>query len=67
MPPHTQRRRIAEACHSSATVKMRLRYSGTSLGYQLASIIAGGPPPFIATSLLADHTNRDISAEYLGV
>src|SRR6266513_5949972 len=26
----------------------RLRYSGTSLGYQLASIIAGGPSPFIA-------------------
>jgi MFS family permease len=31
----------------------RLRYSGTSLGYQLASIIAGGPSPFIATALFA--------------
>jgi hypothetical protein len=68
-----------------------LRYSGCSLGYQLASIIAGGPSPFIATALfaaytsslpialyilgcavigivaaalLADHTNKDISAEY---
>src|SRR5258708_24681304 len=26
----------------------RLRYSGASLGYQLASIIAGGPAPLIA-------------------
>src|SRR5690242_16287890 len=31
----------------------RLRYSGASLGYQLASIIAGGPAPLIATALLA--------------
>jgi MFS family permease len=69
----------------------RLRYSGTSLGYQLASIIAGGPSPFIATALFAafassfsialyilgcavigivatalltDYTNKDISEEY---
>ena len=69
----------------------RLRYSGSSLGYQLASIIAGGPSPFIATALFAtfqsslpialyilgcaiigiiatvlltDYTNKDISAEY---
>jgi hypothetical protein len=26
----------------------RLRYSGASLGYQLASVIAGGPAPIIA-------------------
>src|SRR5262249_24600481 len=31
----------------------RLRYSGASLGYQLASIIAGGPAPLIATALHA--------------
>jgi MFS family permease len=69
----------------------RLRYSGSSLGYQLASVIAGGPAPLIAaalyaeyrsgmaialyilacavisliaTALLPDYTNRDISAEY---
>jgi MFS family permease len=69
----------------------RLRYSGASIGYQLASITAGGPAPLIATALLAatgsgytiaayiafcaivsfiatvmlpDHTNRDISQEY---
>src|SRR3954468_6395237 len=72
----------------------RLRYSGASLGYQFASIIAGGPAPliatalfaayhsgyaialyilgcavisFIATALLPDYTNRDVSQEYHGV
>ena len=33
----------------------RLRYSGASIGYQLASIIAGGPAPLIATALLAAY------------
>jgi metabolite-proton symporter len=69
----------------------RLRYSGASLGYQLASIIAGGPAPLlaawlyaeyhsgyaialyifacavvsiIATTMLKDYTNKDISQEY---
>src|ERR1700731_2290038 len=31
----------------------RVRYSGASLGFHLASIIAGGPAPLIATALLA--------------
>ncbi len=30
----------------------RVRYTGATLGYQLASIIAGGPAPIVATSLL---------------
>ena len=65
-----------------------LRYSGASLGYQLSSVIAGGPSPLIAawllgryhsglaiavfilfsaivtlmaTALLPDRTNRDLS------
>ena len=33
----------------------RLRYSGASLGYQLASVIAGGPSPIIATALFATY------------
>jgi metabolite-proton symporter len=33
----------------------RLRYSGASIGYQLASIIAGGPAPLIATALFATY------------
>jgi MFS family permease len=69
----------------------RLRYSGSSIGYQLSSVISGGPAPLIATALLAatgsgymiaayiavcavvsivatlmmpDYTNRDISEEH---
>jgi MFS family permease len=35
----------------------RLRYSGASLGYQLSSVIAGGPAPLIASSLVSrDHS-----------
>ena len=32
-----------------------LRYSGSSLGYQLASVIAGGPAPLIATWLYGTY------------
>ena len=31
----------------------RLRYSGSSLGFHSASVVAGGPAPIIATALLA--------------
>jgi MFS family permease len=80
-----------EAALIAESFTPRLRYSGSSLGYQLASIIAGGPSPFIATALFAayhsslpialyiagcsvigivatalltDYTNKDISVEY---
>jgi len=33
----------------------RLRYSGASLSYQLASVIAGGPAPLIAAALFAHY------------
>jgi metabolite-proton symporter len=33
----------------------RVRYTGASIGYQLASIIAGGPAPLIATALFASY------------
>lgn len=33
----------------------RLRYSGASLGYQLSSLIAGGPAPLIAQSLISRY------------
>lgn len=40
----------------------RLRYSGASLGYQLASVIAGGPAPLIATALFAAyHTGYSVA------
>jgi MFS family permease len=43
----------------------RLRYSGTSLGYQLASIIAGGPSPFVATALFATFASSFPIALYI--
>jgi metabolite-proton symporter len=40
----------------------RLRYSGASLGYQLASVIAGGPAPLIAAWLFGTlHSGYAIS------
>jgi MFS family permease len=83
-----------EAALIAESFTPRLRYSGASIGYQLASVIAGGPSPFIATwlfatygsawpiaiyiaicavigivatSLLTDYTNKEISAEYEAV
>jgi MFS family permease len=43
----------------------RLRYSGSSLGYQLASIIAGGPAPIIATALFATYKTGYAVAIYI--
>jgi len=43
----------------------RLRYSGSSLGYQLASIIAGGPAPLIATALFAAYQSGYAIAIYI--
>jgi metabolite-proton symporter len=44
-----------------------LRYAGAGMGYQLASVIAGGPAPLVATWLLA-HTGSEysIAAAILG-
>jgi MFS family permease len=51
-----------EAALIAESFTPRLRYSGSSLGYQLASIIAGGPSPLIATWLLATyHTGYAIA------
>jgi MFS family permease len=43
----------------------RLRYSGASLGYQLASVIAGGPAPLIATYLYAHTKNPYVISAYI--
>jgi MFS family permease len=43
----------------------RLRYSGSSLGYHLASVIAGGPAPLIATALLASTGSGYAIAIYI--
>jgi MFS family permease len=43
----------------------RLRCGGASLGYQLASIIAGGPAPLIATALFAAYHTGYAIAVYI--
>ena len=43
----------------------RLRYSGASLGYQLASVIAGGPAPLIATWLYGTYGTPYAIAGYI--
>jgi MFS family permease len=42
-----------QAALIAETFDTRLRYSGAGLGYQLASVIAGGPAPLIAATVLA--------------
>jgi len=43
-----------QAALIAETFPTRLRYSGAGMGYQLASVVAGGPAPLVATWLL--HT-----------
>lgn len=45
----------------------RLRYSGSSLGYQLASVIAGGPAPLIATWLFGTFHSTTAIAVYIAI
>ena len=45
----------------------RLRYSGSSIGYQLASIFAGGPAPLIATALFGAYKTGMAVAGYIAV
>jgi metabolite-proton symporter len=42
-----------------------VRYSGSSLGYQLASVTAGGPAPIIATWLMHEHGSARAIAFYM--
>ena len=43
----------------------RLRYSGASIGFQLAAVFAGGPAPIIATALLAATGSGYVIALYI--
>jgi MFS family permease len=45
----------------------RMRYSGASIGYQLASIIAGGPAPLVAAWLFSIYKTGSSIAIYIGV
>jgi len=45
----------------------RLRYSGASIGFQLAAVFAGGPAPMIATAILAaTHSGQAIALYIFG-
>jgi MFS family permease len=43
----------------------RLRYSGASLGYQLSSLLAGGPAPLIASSLVSRYHSASAIAVFV--
>jgi metabolite-proton symporter len=45
----------------------KLRYSGSSLGYQLASLTSGGPAPLIATWLMHRYGSSTWVAIYISV
>jgi MFS family permease len=47
-----------QAAFFSELFGTRVRYSGASLGYQLASPLAGGLAPLIATALLANSGGK---------
>ncbi|WP_326606667.1 hypothetical protein [Streptomyces sp. NBC_01800] len=40
-------------------------YSGAGLGYQLASVIAGGPAPLIAAAILEHTGSRTVISWYI--
>jgi MFS family permease len=44
-----------------------LRYSGSSLGYQLASLTAGGPAPIVAVLLLRQYGTSTSIAVYMAI
>jgi len=56
-----------QAALISETFETSVRYSGAGLGYQLASVIAGGPAPLIATAIFArTHSSTGISWYIVG-
>ncbi len=54
-----------QAAFFSELFGTRVRYSGASIGYQLASIVAGGLSPLIATALLQQFSSGTPIALYL--
>ncbi|RZT88510.1 metabolite-proton symporter [Pseudonocardia sediminis] len=54
-----------QAAFLSELFGTKVRYSGVSIGYQLASVLAGGLAPLIAASLLAVYGNGYAIAIYV--
>jgi MFS family permease len=55
----------SQAALISECFPARLRYSGASIGFHLASIVAGGPSPLIATALFAAFGSGYVIALYI--
>ncbi len=56
-----------QAAFFSELFGTRVRYSGASLGAQLAAVLAGGTSPFIATLLLANYGPNALSLYVIGM
>lgn len=56
-----------QAAFISESFPGSLRYSGSSLGYQLASITAGGPAPIVAVLLLREFGTSTSIAVYMAI
>ena len=56
-----------QAALIAESFKGKVRYSGASLGYQLSSVIAGGPAPLIATWLYSRYHSATPIATYIAV
>jgi MFS family permease len=56
-----------QAAFLSELFGARVRYSGASLGAQLASVLAGGLSPFIATALLASYGRTALALYVVGM
>ena len=56
-----------QAAFIAESFPTRLRYSGASLGYQLASIVAGGPAPLLAAWLLHTFNSGYAISTYMAV
>jgi MFS family permease len=51
-----------QAAFLSELFGTKARYSGVSVGYQLASVVAGAPAPLIAVALLGSFTDPNATA-----
>ena len=56
-----------QAAYISESFPGSLRYSGSSLGYQLASITAGGPAPIVAAVLFQQFGTSHAVATYMSI
>ena len=54
-----------QASFLSEMFSTRVRYSGASLGYQLASIFAGGLSPLVATALLTKGVAAGVGPTFI--